>query len=205
MKQWMKQLAVLTLLVASVVLIGVFVGHGVWAQGSEPAANERVEGASGKTGQILGLTPEQFSALESTELTPLYHFAGALNNDLVTPNKATVVQCTNVDDTVSTQVEVQLFDYDAMDVFTATIRIGPFKTVTFESIPVAYYYADVFIFAGVVDQGYGRILAEHNKVICTVQTIDPINSPPSWSFDIPIYTSGFGGAFLPAILNNATP
>jgi hypothetical protein len=205
MKQRMKQPALVIILVASLILVGVFVGHAVLAQRSEPVANERVEGVGGKTGQILGLTPEQLPALQPPDRTPLYHFSGALSNNLTTPEKATVVQCTNVDDIDSTVVEVQLYDYDAQDVFTATISVGPFRTVTFESIPVAHYYADAFINAGAVDQGYGRILTEHSNVICTVQTIDPNNSPPNWSFDIPVYSRGFGGAFLPAIMKNATP
>jgi hypothetical protein len=100
---------------------------------------------------------------------------------------------------------VQLFDWDAFDVFTASLTVMPFRTVTFESIPIAHYYADVFMNAGTVDQGYGRILTEHSNVICTVQTIDPNSSPPSWSFDLPVYTRGFGGAFLPAIMRNANP
>jgi hypothetical protein len=205
MKQWMKQPAFVALLVASLVLVGVFVGHGVLAQRPELVADDRVEGAGGKTGQILGLTPEQLPALQPPDRTPLYHFAGALNNDSTTPEKATVVQCTNVDQADATVVEVQLYDWDALDVFTATVYAGPFRTVTFESIPIAHYYADVFISAGTVDQGYGRILTEHSNVICTVQTLDPGNSPPNWSFDIPVYSQGFGGAFLPAIMKNATP
>jgi hypothetical protein len=205
MKQWMKQPAFVILLVASLLLVGVFIGYGVLAQGSEPVANERVEDGGGKTGQILGLTPEQLPALQPPDLTPLYHFAGALSNEMTTPKKATVVQCTNVHDTISTMIEVQLFDYDAADVFTATTRVSPLGSATFESIPVAHYFADVIMYADAVDQGYGRILAEHSKVICTVQTIDPSSSPPNWSFDIPVYTRAFGGAFLPAIMRSATP
>jgi hypothetical protein len=205
MKQWTRQPAFVLVLVISVVAAGVFVGHAVFAQGAEPAANERVEGTAGTTGQIRGLTAEQLPALQPPGMTPLYHFAGALNKDTVTPNKATVVQCTNVDDTASTQVEVQLFDYDAADVFTGTLNVAPLRTATFESIPISFYLADLILYAGTVDQGYGRILTEHSNVICTVQSIDPTTSPPSWGFDIPVYTRGFGGAYLPSILRNATP
>jgi hypothetical protein len=201
----MKQPAFVLLLVISLVIAGVFVGHGVFAQGAESAANERVEGAAGKTGQILGLTPEQLPALQPPDLTPLYHFSGALSKDTVTPNKATVVQCTNVDTSVYTQVEVQLFDYDAGEVFTGTLNVAPLRTATFESVPVSFYLADLILYAGTVDQGYGRILTEHSNVVCTVQTVDPTSSPPSWSFDIPVYTRGFGGAFLPSIMRNAAP
>jgi hypothetical protein len=201
----MKQPVFALVLVIGLVAAGVFVGHGVFAQGGESATNERVEGTAGKTGQILGLTAEQLPALQPPDLTPLYHFAGALNKDTVTPNKATVVQCTNVDDTASTQVEVQLFDYDAGDVFTGTLNVAPLRTATFESIPVSFYLADLIMYAGTVDQGYGRILTEHSNVVCTVQTVDPTSSPPSWSFDIPVYTRGFGGAFLPSIMRDVTP
>jgi hypothetical protein len=205
MKRWIKQPILLSLMVTSLVLAGLLVGHAVFARWAERVDSERSEGEGGKTGQILGLTPEQLPVLQPPGLTPLYHFAGALSNNVTTPEKATVVQCTNVDDTVWTSVELQLFDFDALDVFTGTISVSPFRTVTFESIPVAHYYADIFINAGTVDQGYGRILTEHSNVICTVQTIDPGSSPPNWSFDIPVYTRGFGGAFLPAILRNAGP
>lgn len=205
MKQWMAQPGLAIFLIVSLALVGVLVGHGALAQGVEPAGSERIEGEGGKAGQILGLTPEQLSVLQPPDRTPLYHFSGALSNSVATIQKATVVQCTNVDDTLPTQVEVQLFDYDALDVFTATISVGPLRTVTFESIPVAHYQADVFINASPVDQGYGRILTEHSNVICAVQTVDPTSSPPSWSFDIPLYRRGVGGAFLPLLMNNMTP
>lgn len=205
MRQWMKQPALVLVLVISLVAAGVFVGHGVFAQGGERAVTERVEGAAGKTGQIRGLTAEQLPALQPPDLTPLYHFAGALSKDTTTPNKATVIQCTNVDDTDSAQIEVQLFDYDAQDVYTGTLDVAPLRTATFESIPVSFYLADLIMYAGTVDQGYGRILTEHSNIVCTVQTVDPTSSPPGWSFDIPVYTRGFGGAFLPSIMRNTTP
>jgi hypothetical protein len=53
-----------------------------------------------------------------------------------------------------------------------------------------------------VAQGYGRILTEHNKVICIVQTIDPDGLPQTWGFDIPVYIGPFHSNFLPGILRS---
>jgi hypothetical protein len=186
-------------------LAGVFVGHAVLAQGPDSAPSERTEGSGGETGQVRDLTPEKLQALQAQDLNTIYHFAGALNDNAGSGGKATVVQCTNVDDTESTAIEVQLFEYDASAVYTGTVDVAPMRTATFESRQVPFYVADVFMNAGVVEQGYGRILAEHDNVICTVQTVDPDNSPPTWSFDLPLYVGPFSQAMLPAMMKDATP
>jgi hypothetical protein len=111
--------------------------------------------------------------------------------------QATVVQCTNVDETEPTEVEVQLFQYNATSVYTGTVTADPLDTATFESSQVPFYTADTFMSAGEVEQGYGRILTEHRNVICTVQTVDPENSPPTWAFDLPLYAGPISRHFFP--------
>jgi hypothetical protein len=195
----------IVLLAGSLVLLVVLVGQGVGAQGTDIPVTDRTGEGSGKRGEIQGLTLEQLPALQPPDLTVLYHFAGVLNDDTTAVEKATVLQCTNVDDAKSAQIEVQLFDYNASSVYTGTINVAPFRTATFESMQVDFYLSDVLMDTGFLGQGYGRILTEHSNIICTVQTVDPNNDPPDWSFDIPVYTRGFGGALLPAVLKNATP
>lgn len=200
MKRWMKRPAIAVLFAVSLALFGLFAGYVVLAQGPASGPGERDEGNGGTTGQILEPTSEQLKALQTEELTPRFHFAGALNDTGTSSPKATVVQCTNTDDAEDTTIEVQLFQYNASAVYTGTINVEPMKTATFESSQVVFYSADVFLDAGFVEQGYGRILTEHANVICTVQTVDPENSPPTWSFDIPVYVGPFHNGFLPAVI-----
>jgi hypothetical protein len=202
---WTDKALHMILLASSLVVVVVLIGRGVGAQGSNTPITDRTGERDGKRGEIRGLTPDQLPALQPPELTVLYRFAGALNVDSGAVEKATVVQCTNIDDADSVQIEVQLFDYNALSVYTGTTSVDPFETATFESTQVEFYAADVFMNAGSVEQGYGRILTEHGNVVCSVQTVDPNNSPPTWSFDIPVYGQGLGGALLPTILKNATP
>lgn len=54
-------------------------------------------------------------------------------------------------------------------------------------------------------QGLGRILAEHDQLICTVQTVDPDKIPPTWGFNIPVYAGPFSQAMIPAVLRGGTP
>lgn len=207
MKPLMERHALLLVLAAGLVLGGVLVAGAAVAQDAQaPAAApawRRAEGRGGRTGSIQGLTPEQLPALQPPDLTPLYHFAGALNRD-TDPPLATVVQCSNLG-ADPTRIEVQLYDYDASDVYTGSIGVDPLHTATFESSPVSFYLADVPMVVGNVVQGYGRILAQHDDVVCTVQTVDPDGVPPAWAFDIPVYGESTYGLALPSILNNAGP
>lgn len=58
--------------------------------------------------------------------------------------------------------------------------------------------------AGDVEQGYGRILSSHDDILCTVQTIDPHNAPPTWSNNLPLYTDPLDAVFLPAVQNDGS-
>ncbi|MBN1811059.1 MAG: hypothetical protein JXA14_04410 [Anaerolineae bacterium] len=196
--------AFLILLAVGVILGGVLVVRAAVAQDTQPPGADRAEGTLGRAGSIHGLAATQMPALQPPGLTTVYHFSGALNDDAGTTLSATVVQCSNIG-AGPTLVEVQLFEFNASSVYTASVLIDPLATATFESDPVAFYLADVFLNAGTVSQGYGRILAEHAGLVCTVQTLDPTGSPPAWSFDIPIYSESTYGIALPAILRNATP
>jgi hypothetical protein len=166
---------------------------------------KRVEGIAGDTGQILNLSAEQLQAIQAQDERVLYHFAGALNRTEPPPARATVVQCTNVHDTALTEIELQLFNFDATDVYTGASEVEPLHTVTFESSSVLFYSADVLMSTGHLEQGYGRILTEHDQVICMVQTVDPEGVPPAWSFDLPLYIGPFHSSFLPAIMNHTIP
>lgn len=118
---------------------------------------------------------------------PLYEFAGALNDTSSTVKKATVVMCANTHPTDPVEIEVVLYNYNAVDSYHGLITVDPMKTATFESSQVDFYLADVFIDAGSVQQGLGQIRTSHRSVICTAQTIDPGGPTPSWSFDLPVY------------------
>jgi hypothetical protein len=201
MKGLMNRPVLYVLLAGGLILAGVFAGSAALAQRQEPAGAERAEGSEYVTTHIEDFAPEQLPELQAAGTVPLYHFAGVLNDAGVT---GTAVQCTNVDAAASTLIEVQLFQYDASFVDTATINVGPLRTVTFESTSIAFYIADAAMSAATVEQGYGRILTEHSNVICTVQVMDSANSPPTWSMDIPLYRQGYSNV-LPAILRNATP
>lgn len=206
MKLWFKQPAVLIILVASVALGALLLGGGVLAQagekGQQPQAarGERAEGSEGRSGRILDLTPEQIERIQQNHLDVVYHFAGALNDTTSGDEKATAVQCTNIDSSETTEIEVQLFEYNATAVYTGVTSVDPMETATFESSQVPFYFADVFMDAELVEQGYGRILSTHEDIVCTVQAVDPMNAPPTWSFDLPLYHRTAGGALLPAIL-----
>lgn len=202
MKRWTKRPIIAMVLAVSLTCISLFAGYVVLAQGPESGSAERVEGTRGKTGQLLEPTSKQLQALQAENRSVQFHFAGALND--TGSDKATVVQCSNVDDTEATTIEVQLFEYNASSVYTGTVSVDPMETATFESSQVPFYFADVFMNAGIVEQGYGRILAEHENIICTVQTIDSGNSPPTWSFDLPVYVGPFYSGLLPAVLKDKT-
>lgn len=116
----------------------------------------------------------------------VYQFAGAINNTTSTVTRATVVQCTNTGDT-STQLQVILYEYNATSAYCGSVNIDPLDTATFESSPVDFYSADVLMGAGSVEQGLGQIRAEISDIICTVQVVDPDNTPPGWGFDIPLH------------------
>jgi hypothetical protein len=118
---------------------------------------------------------------------PLYEFAGALNNTVSAVNRATVVMCANTHPTDSVEIELVLYQYNATSSYNGTVTVDPLETVTFESSSVEFYAADVVMGAGFVEQGLGQIRTSHRSVICTVQTVDPDNIPPTWSFDLPLY------------------
>lgn len=118
---------------------------------------------------------------------PLYEFAGALNNTTSTVKRATVVLCANIHPADSVDIEVVLYEYNASRSYTGAVSVDPLETATFESSQVAFYTADVFMNAGSVEQGFGQIRTSHRSVICSAQTIDPENAPPTWGFDLPLH------------------
>ena len=203
MTLWTRRSGIVILLATALVLVGGFAGGAILSQdGPGIERSEGIEGSEGKTGHISQLSVDQVDVLEPEGYSVLYHFAGGLNNTVSAVHRATVVQCTNVDEIEPTGIELQLFQYNATSVYTGTISIDPMDTATFESSSVEFYAADVVMGAGFVEQGYGRILAEHKNVICSVQTLDPDNIPPAWGFDIPVYAGPYYANFVPAILRS---
>jgi hypothetical protein len=148
------------------------------------------------------VTLEELSGVQAAGVTPLYHFSGVLNDSV--KERGTAVFCTNIDAVTDAQVEVQFYNWDAAQVDTGSFLVHPLRTATFESTTINFYVADVAMNAGLVDQGYGRILTSHSNVVCTVQVLDADGSPPAWSMDIPLYRQGFG-LFLPTVLKSETP
>jgi hypothetical protein len=145
-------------------------------------------------------TTEQYSRATG-DPTPLYHFANALNDTISAVPKGTAIMCTNVDETESTEIVVELYDYDGLSMYPGTVTIDPYETATFESTQIEFYSADVFMNAGFIEQGYGRILTQHRNVICTVQVLDPDNNPPTWIENVPVWGHSGWGSYLPMITN----
>lgn len=188
MRRRIERPLLIGLLALGLVLGAGFLGQPILSQqppGSDWAVSETSE--SRATGEKHELTAEDMEALQPEGFIALYHFAGGLNNTMSAVKRATVVQCTNVDETESSEIEWQLFEYNATSVYTGTVTVDPLETATFESASVAFYAADVVMGAGFMEQGYGRILTEHKDIICAAQTVDPDNVPPAWGFDLPLY------------------
>jgi hypothetical protein len=193
--------ALALILLVAILLCGAAAMRGALAQAPEPALSER-PGGTDPSVQVHHVTLAELPGVQAAEATPLYHFAGVLNDSV--KERGTVVLCTNLDGAISTLIEVQLYNWDATHVDTGSIPVGPLETATFESTTINFYVADVAMNAGLVDQGYGRILTSHGNVVCTVQVLDADGSPPAWSMDIPLYRQGFG-LFLPTVLKDAAP
>ena len=206
MRRWTEQPFLVGMLALGLVLGGGFLGQAIFLQqgpGSERNVPSNAESTA--VGQKSQLTAEELEALQPEGLLTLYHFAGAVNNTSSSVERATVVQCTNVDDEEVSEIELQLFQFNATSVYTGTITADPLDTVTFESSSVDFYAADVLMGTGFVEQGYGRILTEHRNVICTVQTIDPNNTPPTWGFNLPLYAGPISRQFFPVTMNEVVP
>ena len=206
MRRWTEQPFLIGLLAVGLVLGGGFLGQAIrLQQGSGSERNVPSGAESTAVGQKNQLSSGDLEALQSEGLLTLYHFAGAVNNTTASVDRATVVQCTNVDDEEASEVELQLFQYNATSVYTGTINVDPLDTATFESSSVDFYAADVVMSTGFVEQGYGRILTEHRNVICTAQTIDPSNTPPTWGFNLPLYAGPISRQFFPVTMNEVVP
>ncbi|MFO7696492.1 MAG: hypothetical protein R6X16_04970 [Anaerolineae bacterium] len=193
--------ALALILLVAILLHGAAAMRGALAQAPEGVLSERPEG-TGPSVQVHHVTLEELPGVQAAGVTPLYHFAGVLNDSV--KERGTVVFCTNLDAVTQATVEVQLYNWDATHVDTGSIFVGPLETATFESTTINFYMADVAMNAGLVEQGYGRILTSHSNVVCTVQVLDADGSPPAWSMDIPLYRQGFG-LFLPTVLKSETP
>ncbi len=173
-----------------IIFLLTIAGYSVLAQGSENGQSERIENDFNQT---IPINDEI-----KTSLVPVYHFAGVMNSSM--KGIGTAIHCTNLNETDSTFIEVQLYDFNATLVQTASIEVSPLRTVTFESTQIMFYVADIIMSADNIDQGYGRILAENGNIVCTVQILDANHTPPTYFFNIPIYTKSGCGSYVPLIL-----
>lgn len=133
------------------------------------------------------------SHLTSAALPLRYRFSGAADDGQqggASRAKATAVHCTNLSAT-NNQVEVQVYQYDGVSVFTGTASIPPNRTYTFTTQATTVYFDDVTLggFPGTaaIYQGSGRILAQSGELICTAQVLDPLNLPPTFVTQLTLY------------------
>ncbi len=191
LKKWAAITLVLVIIAgAAAFLVGSDLAR---AQGNGPGGSERdFESEEESSDQFTRATGE---------LKPLYHFANVLNDEISSIQEGTAIMCTNLDETESTEVEVQLYQYTGDLGGTGIITIDPFETATFESNTITFYSADVVMDVGFIEQGYGRILTQHKNVVCTVQILDADNSPPTWMENIPVWGHSGWGSYLPMITN----
>lgn len=124
----------------------------------------------------------------------LYRFAGVSDDGAqgsLSRREATAVHCTNsVDQAV--QVEVQVYQWNGMDVFTGTAEILPGRTATFSTQNTTIFFDDVILGGSpgteALFQGSGQIWGSRPGIICTVQVIDPLNYPPTFATKLTLYT-----------------
>jgi len=104
--------------------------------------------------------------------------------------EATSIHCTNVSAS-DNDVEVDVYQWDGIDVFTGTVTMPPNRTFTFSTQNTTIYFDDV-ILGGVpgtdaIFQGSGRILSASDEVICSAQVLDPLNYPPIFATKLTMY------------------
>lgn len=128
-----------------------------------------------------------------SERSLLYRFTGVTDDGeqgSAARSEATTVHCTNAGAT-STEVEVQLWQWNGTEVYTATAVLAPNRTITFSSQNTEIYFEDVFIGGeggtGEIFQGSGQIFSNHREIICTAQALDPLNKRPQFMVRLPLF------------------
>jgi hypothetical protein len=140
----------------------------------------------------------------------LYMFSGVANRTSGTTRIATSVHCTNYGSSpVDTRVE--MYDYNAGNVWWDQNDIGPGSTRTFSSQTTNIFFDDEDLEAGMIDQGAGRVLADRSSLICTVHLVDPDSDQPSFMDKLALYYAdgtqvnvhGMNAVLLPVILRHS--
>lgn len=173
-------------------------GQGAEGTGSyvEPAVAKRPpEGMAGKSGRLEGADSQQKTRLEgSADQTVLYTFSGVTDDGLqggAERKEATSIHCTNFDSSETAEVEVQVYQWNGTDVYTGTVNLLAKQTVTFSTQNTTIFFDDILLGGNpgtsAIFQGSGRVLSNHPNVICTAQTIDPLNNPPNFATSLQLF------------------
>jgi len=161
-----------------------------------PGAAERdPEGLAGKSGRLEGANSEQKARVEGgAAQIVIYRFSGVTDDGLqgaAGRKEATSIHCTNLDSSQDAELEVQVYQYNATAVYTASVDIPFNQTFTFSTQLTSIYFDDVIIGGSpgtpAIFQGSGRILSSHPNVICSAQVIDPDNNPPKFATSLELF------------------
>jgi hypothetical protein len=132
-------------------------------------------------------------AAPEEELSLLYRFTGVSDDGQqgsTTRREATSIHCTNLErgDTI---VEARLYQWNGTDVYTGTVTMPSRRTFTFSTQNTTIYFDDALLGGspgtGAIFQGNGQIWASNDNVICTAQILDPLNYPPTFVTNLPLY------------------
>ena len=122
--------------------------------------------------------------------TVLYNFTGARDTqNAATNSAATSIHCSNAGQS-STQVIVELTDFDANPTISATVTIASNKTATVSSQATVLYSEDAILTSpDDLNQGSGRVLvsAGADGIICTAQVLDPVGNPPNYIINLDLF------------------
>ena len=150
--------------------------------------SEGIAGASQVNSNDEGLAVEALSTL--------YRFNGVTDDGeqgSVNRKEATSIHCTNISSSTNAQLEVQLFQWNGIDVYSGTATIPPSRSFTFSTQNTTTYFEDVLIGGSpgtpAIFQGSGRILSSQPDVICTAQVLDPLNYPPIFMEKLPLHNA----------------
>ena len=140
----------------------------------------------------------------------VYQFPGVSDDGeqgSVFRQEATTVICTNISgDFVS--VEVRVYSRDRGQVFTSTVDLIDGQTGTWSTQATEVYFEDVILDTDIISQGSGEIYSTDPAVICSVQVLDPFNSPPGYLVGLPLYDENgstvgdISEVFIPAVKKN---
>jgi hypothetical protein len=133
---------------------------------------------------------EQLAATITAELPVRYTFSGVTDDGAQGASdrkEATSIHCTNLS-RAANQVEVQIFQWSGALVYTSTVGIASYGSMTFSTQNTTIYFDDVVLNTDAIFQGSGRILSSSPRIICTVQVLDPLGYPPVFMDKLALYT-----------------